>query len=338
MKRTLSNEQGQQTFQSQHVSRRFQEKSAQGIADNRPSTIAQRKLIESIRSSPRVIAQRAMATSFNSSSSARMIAESGRCNVVRSEVVPKIELLKPRFSQHDGVVQQVSEFDFSYDDTKANENDEHNDGEFFPLYTPEKGMLTGETEAKYEQKLKKDSLRYDTYYGIKHEAPGKVKSEKKIKGKRSSPYHLPKIKPESAQLYAPVQFAPKNITLRSTGATHPFDYTRGANNNIDFSANTAVGNYDPVDHGSQVDLETGSAQAGFGVTKSGNVVKLAPNGSRAQHFSIADRLDPAAAARRPGTWTWHHLDSEYDMVLVDSAVHNPGYGGFFHWGGMAFWT
>jgi len=137
---------------------------------------------------------------------------------------------------------------------------------------------------------------------------------------------------------SPFQFVLKNLTLRSTGTMHPFDYTNGPNNNINFAANVAPGNYDPIDYTSHVDLETGCAVPKHGITLSGNVVKLAPNGSRPQHFSIADRLNPAAAAKRPGTWTWHHLDNEYKMILVDSAVHNPGFGGFWHWGGMAFWT
>ncbi|CAK0759689.1 hypothetical protein CCP3SC15_240032 [Gammaproteobacteria bacterium] len=239
-------------------------------------------------------------------------------------------------------LQRIKDFDFSYNDIKSDEDDEHKSsgGFSFPLW-PKKGDLKDETETKYEKKLPENTPRYNYYYGIEIEGEkepyGKIKSETSLTKHRYHPYQKVSF-PGMNSFQFPIQKVLKNITLRSTGVAHDFDYTLGGNYNIDFSNNTAAGNYDPGDHASQVDLETGCAIPGHGVTLSGNVVDIAPNGSRAQHFSIADRLNPVAAAARPRTWTWHHLDNEYDMVLVDSAVHNPGYGGFFHYGGMAFWT
>ncbi|WP_085315863.1 eCIS core domain-containing protein [Derxia lacustris] len=170
---------------------------------------------------------------------------------------------------------------------------------------------------------------------------GRVPGYRRLREHRHHPYAR-NGKTFDSGVNAPIQMVLKNLTMRSDrSGPYPFDYTLGGNFNIDFSNNVGAGNKNPILGGTQVDLTTGVNQAvnpKSGMTRNGRIVKIAPNGSRAQHFSMADRINPGAAAIRAGKWTWHHLDAPYHMVLVDSNVHNPGYGGFFHWGGMAFWT
>lgn len=57
---------------------------------------------------------------------------------------------------------------------------------------------------------------------------------------------------------------------------------------------------------------------------------------RDQHFAIADMLyyiNRGAKPDRAGTWTWHHLATPYQMVLVDMEVHAK----HGHNGGVYLW-
>ncbi|MES2557497.1 MAG: DUF4157 domain-containing protein [Bacteroidota bacterium] len=55
---------------------------------------------------------------------------------------------------------------------------------------------------------------------------------------------------------------------------------------------------------------------------------------RDQHFAIADMLYYIAHGSKPGrvgTWTWHHLATKYEMVLVNMEVHaKHGHNGGVH--------
>jgi hypothetical protein len=138
-----------------------------------------------------------------------------------------------------------------------------------------------------------------------------------------------------------------------TGASNGFDYDeviywRDGGGNIDFDTDPAseldsyngtedpevdagdVAWQDPVDDASEVELNNDLNDATKGVMPSGKSVSL-PRASRAQHFAIADMLYPNA---RGGTWTWHHLSTEYWMVLVDMRVHAK----HGHNGGMHLWS
>jgi len=109
-------------------------------------------------------------------------------------------------------------------------------------------------------------------------------------------------------------------------------YMRDGNGNIDFT--TPFGKYgawqNPQKPGSKVNLNQGSKQHRWGIMSSGKKVEIA-KASRSQHFAIGDRLLPGNG--RGGTWTWHHLSAEYEMVLVDMTVHaKHGHnGGVFLW-------
>ncbi|MBI3714718.1 MAG: HNH endonuclease [Betaproteobacteria bacterium] len=126
----------------------------------------------------------------------------------------------------------------------------------------------------------------------------------------------------------------KLIKTKNFGtAYYQFDYD-SAGNIDDFSNNrattTPVG-ADPVDSSSHVNLDEGTG-SGQGEMRSGNTVDIVSS-SRSRHFSIADRMVDGTPDDRKGTYTWHHLTPEYEMVLVDMAVH----GGFGHKGGKSFW-
>ncbi|CAH9053892.1 hypothetical protein PSECIP111951_00915 [Pseudoalteromonas holothuriae] len=58
--------------------------------------------------------------------------------------------------------------------------------------------------------------------------------------------------------------------------------------------------------------------------------------NRDQHFAMADMLyyiNHGTKPNRVGTWTWHHLPNQYDMVLVDMEVHAK----HGHNGGVYIW-
>lgn len=58
--------------------------------------------------------------------------------------------------------------------------------------------------------------------------------------------------------------------------------------------------------------------------------------NRDQHFALADMiyyLNHGAKPDRTGTWTWHHLETPYQMVLVNMLVHSK----HGHNGGVYLW-
>ncbi len=213
------------------------------------------------------------------------------------------------------VLQKVQDFDFLHKESDSDDSDDHDSGSAGYSWLPQKGMLIGDTEAKYEAKIESGTNRFGEYWkNVKQLYSGSSGTKKAICQMRL-------------------------INRRDGGGIHDYVYNLGLNNNINFALNLGVGGDNPIVAGTQVDLTAGCAVPNHGVTLSGLVVPLSPaaGGTRPRHFSIADRIDPAARAMRPNRYTWHHLDAPYHMVLIDSNVHNPGYGGFFHWGGMAFW-
>lgn len=218
---------------------------------------------------------------------------------------------KVKFLNHvkqNKLIQKMQNFQFDNNDYSLDSADGHTDGIGAEIRYPKKGDLYGETERLFEASMPNSLQNY--YYS-----------------NRSSVFQ--------GNFDNIIQKVPKTITLRSTGIPSNYDYNRGPNFNINFSNNLIPNQQDPVDHGSLVDLRTGCNVPKHGIMLSGKMVRIAPGGKRYQHFSIADRLYPN---NRLGTWTWHHLDNQYQMVLVDSAVHCPEYGGFWHFGGMSFWT
>lgn len=86
--------------------------------------------------------------------------------------------------------------------------------------------------------------------------------------------------------------------------------------------------YPQIDN-SEVQMSTDLKNKKEGVMPSGKKVNL-PKASRSQHFAIADMLYPNS---RAGKWTWHHLNKEYKMVLVDMKVHAK----HGHNGGVYLW-
>jgi len=148
--------------------------------------------------------------------------------------------------------------------------------------------------------------------------------------KFNNPYTIKSTPSQTMQLLTDE----KLVNTKNFGkAYYQFDYDSSGNID-DFSNNratqTPVG-ADPVDAGSHVNLDEGTG-SGQGEMRSGKDVDIA-SGTRSQHFSIADRLVDGTPDDRKGTYTWHHLTPEYEMVLVDMGVHAA----FGHKGGKSFW-
>jgi len=112
-------------------------------------------------------------------------------------------------------------------------------------------------------------------------------------------------------------------------------YTTEPDGNINFGSTPSNKNWkNPVhDTHKSVDLNAGVRSPGYGMMRSGNIVKI-KGASRAQHFSIANRITGVSAGSgSPTNWTWHHLSAFPKMALVDRAVH-ARYG---HNGGVYLW-
>ncbi|BDI16346.1 hypothetical protein ANSO36C_21480 [Nostoc cf. commune SO-36] len=110
-------------------------------------------------------------------------------------------------------------------------------------------------------------------------------------------------------------------------------YTRDGVGNINFSNVTRQKTWtNPVNVQTNVQLNKGLRNKQYGLTKSGMKIRLA-DGSRPQHFSIANRIMGYSDAGSPDKWTWHHKTTKYEMVLVDRQVHRK----HGHNGGILLW-
>lgn len=111
-------------------------------------------------------------------------------------------------------------------------------------------------------------------------------------------------------------------------------YTRDAKGYFDFAAPTNGKAWTTPVSGAILNLQASSLAPGHGIMPSGGAISLAA-GSRAQHFAIANRLaGNAHGANSPPGLTWHHLDQNYKMVLVDREAHRR----HGHNGGKLLWT
>jgi hypothetical protein len=148
----------------------------------------------------------------------------------------------------------------------------------------------------------------------------------------------------------PMQFArngntitgPKSYKTKKFGQFTNVSYKTDSKGSIDFSKNFKVGRQrvtwkNPVVPGTQVKLNEGMKGAKnrkFGFLSNGTKVNI-PKASRSQHFSIGDRIlkKKKKNIKRAGSYTWHHLTKEYEMVLVDMTVHAK----HGHNGGVYLW-
>ncbi|MEK6686537.1 MAG: hypothetical protein AABY99_09145 [Pseudomonadota bacterium] len=121
---------------------------------------------------------------------------------------------------------------------------------------------------------------------------------------------------------------PKDYSTHNFGDFKKVAYTTDAKGSIDFTSPTQKGTWsNPVYGGSLVNLST----AGKTIDKK----------NRPQHFALGDYLyakqfgkkASATTNLRKGKWTWHHLPTQYQMVLVDMTVHAK----HGHNGGVYLW-
>lgn len=127
---------------------------------------------------------------------------------------------------------------------------------------------------------------------------------------------------------------PKTFNTSTVGGYTSVSYTRNNDGYFSFGAPSASTTWTDPRSGGSVDLEAGCATAGYGVMKNNKTVVRLANASRSQHFSIANRITGRAGSGSPAGYTWHHLDTEYLMILVDRTVHRK-YG---HNGGVFLWN
>jgi len=131
---------------------------------------------------------------------------------------------------------------------------------------------------------------------------------------------------------------PKSYQTVRSGYFKKVAYKTSNKGGIDFGVPDSYSQWAlPVDNATKVDLIEGVNQSknpGKGLTKGGTKLNI-KTATREQHFSIADRImaDRGTPVNRAGTWTWHHMENPYEMVLVDMTVHaKHGHnGGFLLW-------
>jgi hypothetical protein len=127
----------------------------------------------------------------------------------------------------------------------------------------------------------------------------------------------------------------KKYKTRNFGSFEEVIYMRDGQGNIDFSKAKNFKTWsDPLDSSSKkVELNKGMKDKKYGIMGGGKKVKIT-KASRAQHFSMGDKLLGIKESYRRGKWTWHHLSDQYEMVLVDMTVHQK----HGHNGGIMLWT
>lgn len=122
---------------------------------------------------------------------------------------------------------------------------------------------------------------------------------------------------------------PKDYDSSNFGSFEEVSYRLSGKGSINFKYTESHTKWsDPVVGGSCVDL----ASAGVAINKT----------DRGQHFALGDYIyaqskgQPYASYTtnlRKGKWTWHHLETPYQMVLVDMNVHAK----HGHNGGVYLW-
>jgi len=128
---------------------------------------------------------------------------------------------------------------------------------------------------------------------------------------------------------------PKTYKTKKFGQFTGVSYKTDNLGSIDFTKPVAKKTWtDPVLNNTNVNLNEGSTNMQYGFTKNKTKVKI-KGASRAQHFSIADRIleKNKININRGSAYTWHHLTNKYEMVLVDMTVHAK----HGHNGGIYLW-
>jgi len=126
---------------------------------------------------------------------------------------------------------------------------------------------------------------------------------------------------------------PKSYQSSTVGQYTNVAYTRNGNGYFNFAAPTQKTMWTNPIYGDAVDMNAGCKIAGYGIMKDNKTKVKLQTATRAQHFSIANRIAKIAGSGSPDNYTWHHLITKYQMVLVDRKVHQQhGHnGGIFLW-------
>ena len=127
---------------------------------------------------------------------------------------------------------------------------------------------------------------------------------------------------------------PKSYIASTVGSYTNVAYTRNENGYFEFNKPTQQTKWkNPVNNRSIVNMQVGCKKLGWGIMKDEKTTVKLQTATRDQHFSIANRIAGIAGSGSPDNYTWHHLETKYEMVLVDRMVHSKhGHnGGIFLW-------
>ncbi|MBR7793336.1 HNH endonuclease [Undibacterium sp. FT147W] len=126
---------------------------------------------------------------------------------------------------------------------------------------------------------------------------------------------------------------PKTYTSNTVGQYKNVAYTRDGNGYFDFTKPTQKTQWATPISGGIIDMELGCKKTGYGLMKDNKTKVKLQTATRAQHFSIANRIAGYSGSGSPDNYTWHHLKQKYKMILVDRKVHQQhGHnGGIFLW-------
>lgn len=126
---------------------------------------------------------------------------------------------------------------------------------------------------------------------------------------------------------------PKSYVSTTVGKYANVSYMRDGNGYFDFTKASKKTTWSNPIKGGEVNMEAGCTKAGYGIMKDNKTKVKLQTATRAQHFSIANRICGISGSGSPAGYTWHHLIKKYKMVLVDRKVHQQhGHnGGIFLW-------
>jgi hypothetical protein len=130
---------------------------------------------------------------------------------------------------------------------------------------------------------------------------------------------------------------PKSYTSSNHGALANIAYKTDGVGNINFDTPyhkpTGKPGFKANKANTTVELSKGVKKAGYMAMPSGNIIKI-KGASRGQHFAVANRIKGYGDGHSsPNNYTWHHLTTRYQMVLVDRMVHSK----HGHNGGVKLW-
>lgn len=300
----------------------------QALIDRREAAAAQRRLKHDIANSPRVVTQRKMRQQMNSNSRLLPIQKQRQpINPSSSPVAQLVALTRSMWK--------------IINETTINSQEERTSVEGFLKSKGYGSEVITEILNRIVVKTKSNS-NDDVFSGYKGESKDVIDESDEIDMNAVDHGDLNEYdNPSQIDDYLKndlgiVQMArkgntisgPKDYSTNNFGDFKQVAYTTDGKGSIDFASPSQKATWsNPVYGGSLVDLSA----AGKAIDKK----------NRPQHFALGDYLFAKQSGKkashttnlRKSKWTWHHLPTQYQMVLVDMTVHAK----HGHNGGVYLW-